>query len=380
MAFVLVSMAGLLISSFHKLSTVSAGFDPTNVLTLQLPRAMGKDTDGAALSRFVRLVRENVIRIPGVQEAAFTNRLPTRGSLGMAVRLEGSSADARGAAVKMITPSYFRTLGIRLVQGRALAETDVQGSPFVAVVNETFARRNFSDQNPIGKRVIMQRIITGRMQLGPWTPWEIVGVIADEKIRGLERDVPGVYVPFDQSPMVGFGMVIRTQGDPMLLSRAIQEAIWSVRKDQAVTDIQLLDDVKNLNTSDIRFRTWVLVGFAFLALLLAVVGIYGVVAYSVTQRTRELGIRAALGASKQDLLRSAMQGPVLQTVAGLAGGAMACYWSGQFVSTLLFQTSPTEAGTLLAVGLVVIVVAVGATMIPALRASNADPATTLRHE
>jgi putative ABC transport system permease protein len=244
------------------------------------------------------------------------------------------------------------------------------------------AKQVFPGENPIGRHVLIQRIVTGKRELGANIPWEIVGVAADEKVGALDdpTERPGVYVTFDQSPIVGVGMAVRVHGDPSRSTKSIESAIWSVNGDQAITDVKTLEQIKSESTAGSRFLMLVLAGFAGLALLLAAIGIYGVVAYSVTQRTREMGIRSALGAAKVQLLALALRSSVLLTGIGLAVGALRILASRTLVASLLFDTRPAEPATLLAVAGLLSLVALVASAVPARRAAAIDPSRALREE
>lgn len=229
--------------------------------------------------------------------------------------------------------------------------------------------------------MLIQRIVTGKRELGAPIPWEIVGVYADEKVNGLDgAPSPGVYVTFDQSPIVGMGMAVRAHGDPARTIKAIRSAIWSVNRDQAITDVKLLEEIKTEHAAGARFSTVLLGVFAALALLLAAVGIYGVVAYAVAQRTREMGIRAALGATRMQLLLLALRHSLLLALGGLAIGLVAIHWTGALLKSLLFQTQAAEPETLAVVAAVLAAVALAASLVPARRATSIDPSVSLRHE
>jgi predicted permease len=385
LSFVLVATAGLLIHSFMRLTNVDLGVDLTNVVTMQLPRAMQRDTDSAREARVMGRVRDAVAALPGVREAALTGGMPLQGfGFGMPFEIQGASAAENrkgGGGLKMISPNYFRALGMTMRAGRPLAETDRAGTTPVTVINQTLARQFFKNANPIGQHIAMQRIVTGKHELGPMVPWEIVGVVADERTGSLDGDLrAGMYVSFDQSPIVGVGLVVRARAEPLKLNKAIQSAIWSVNPDQAITDFKLLEQIKTEAGAGSRFLTLILTGFAALALLLAAVGIYGVVAWSVTQRRREMGIRAALGATRTRLLDAAMRRSLLLAASGLILGVLGTVWSGKLVATLLFHTKPAEASTLAAVAGVIGTVALAAALIPAQRAARIDPAKALREE
>jgi putative ABC transport system permease protein len=386
LTFVLVATAGVLIHSFARLTGVDTGVEMTNVVTMNLPRAMQRDTDPVREAALMNQIRDSVAALPGIRDAAVTSAPPMQGwGFGMPFQIQGRSGATDGGrsgmGFKIVTASYFSTLGMKIKEGRSLAETDFANAPRVMVINETMAKRYFKNDDPIGQHLMIQTIVTGKRELGPAVPWEIVGVVSDERTSNLDGDPsPGGYATFDQSPIVGVGLVVRTQSPPMSMKKAIQAAIWSVHKDQAITDFKLLEEIKSESGAQARFYTLLLTGFSAMGLLLAAVGIYGVVAYSVAQRTRELGIRAALGASKSHLLRSALRSSLLATAIGLAAGAIAIRWSGRLVASMLFNTKPAEPETLVTVASVLVLVALTASLIPARRAAKIDPVIALRQE
>jgi putative ABC transport system permease protein len=386
LTFVLAATAGVLIRSFDRLMNVSSGVEMTNVVTLNLPRAMGKDTDGPRLAALMDEMRDAVARVQGVMNAAIASSMPMRGiSFGLPFSIQGPSranADARaGCGLKIVSSEYFETLGIKIKAGRGLAKTDIANAQRVAVINDAMAKEFFKNASPVGQHITMPRIVTGKTELAPPVSWEIVGVVSDERTGALNADSPSVaYVTFDQSPIVGVGLVVRSHSDPVPLKRSIESAIWSVNRDQAITDFQTLEEIKSQSAANPRFNTLLLAGFAGTALLLAAVGIYGVVAYSVAQRTRELGIRAALGASGTQLMGSALGSSVMLTASGLVIGAIGVHWTGRLVASLLFNTEPSEPVTLIAVAAMLIGVSTAASWIPARRAARVDPVVALRQE
>jgi putative ABC transport system permease protein len=385
LAFMLVATAGVLIHSLDRLTKLETGIDVTNVLTMQLPRSMGRDTDGPRLAGLVRRMNEEVATIPGVREVAVSTTLPLNG-MGFGFQLDilgRPNPDPQNrpfCRFRAITPDYFKMLRLRLRRGRLLQESDGSGSPNVVVVNETFVKKFFPDSDPIGQSIVFPKIVTGKREIGEKVPWEIVGVVSDELPYMTMQVGPAGYMPFNQSPLVGFGMMVRGQGDSRTLLKSIQAALRRVDPNQAVTDVKMVEETKAQSTAPQRMRTLILAGFAGLALVLAAVGIYGVVAYAVTQRTRELGIRAALGASRGSLVGLALRGSMTLAAAGLIAGVLGVQWSGRLVATLLFQTSPTEASTLALVATVLLGVALLASYLPARRAARVDPVIALRHE
>jgi putative ABC transport system permease protein len=384
LAFVLLCGAGLLIRSFNRLTNVDAGFDATNVVTMSFQLVMGRDVDGARLTNYVNQAIETVRAVPGVQEAAMTSALPLQGwGFGMPFRIAGRPSEpSRRAACffKIVTPGYFEALGMKLRKGRGLAESDAAGALPVMIINETFARQQFPDQQPVGQRVMIEQIVTGKRELGPEVPWEVVGVVADEKVTGLDDTSAGVYVSYAQSPIVGISLLAKGIGEPGRLAKSIQQAIWRLDKNQALPDVRTLEQIKSDSMGPTRLRTLLLAVFAGVALALAAVGVYGVLSYVTAQRTQELGVRAALGASAWDLIRLVVGGGAWPVVAGLALGVGGAFLVTRSLQGLLFQTSPNDPATMIAVGAALLLVALIACYLPARRASRVDPMTALRIE
>jgi putative ABC transport system permease protein len=382
LAFVLLAGAGLLIRSFQRLTDVDPGFEAGSVVTMSFPMVMEKDTDGARLTAYVDQALESVRAVPGVRDAAMTSALPMQGwGFGMPFRLAGQAVDpSRRPACffKIVTPGYFGTLGMKLKKGRGLREADVKGGQRVTVVNETFAARYLNTGDPIGRQVLVEEIITGKRELGPEVPWEVVGVVADEKVGSLDSTSAGIYVTYAQSPIVGIALLARGAGDPTRLTQSIQQAIWRENKHQALPDVKTLEQIKGESTGSTRLRTALLAVFSGLALLLSAIGIYGVLSYVTAQRTQELGVRAALGASASDLVRMVVRGGAVPVAAGLAIGGYGAIALTRFLQGLLFETHPTDPVTLLVVSGVLLSVALLACYVPARRASRVDPMVALR--
>ncbi len=386
LAFVLLAGSGLLLRSFSSLLHVDPGFDSTNVLTMNFPLAQSQYPDPAQLNRYLRGIQAAIEAVPGVRNAAVASALPLQGwGYGMPFQIVGQPeldrAHRPGGFFKMVSPSYFAALGIKLRQGRVLNEHDVQGAPPVTVINETFAKKYFPSQNPIGQRVRIQQIVPGQTALGPEIPWEIVGVIADEKISSLD-DVTsaGFYMSNQQSPAYGVGLVVRGNLAPTALEKSIRVAIDGVNKDQALSNVRTLDQVKEASLGPDHLETMLLAVFAGLALVLAAIGIYGVISYSVVQRTHEIGIRAALGASTGNLLRMVLVNGLTLMLIGLVLGIAGSLAVTRLLSTLLFGVGARDPLTLAAVAAVLALVSVAACLLPALRATRVDPLVALRYE
>jgi putative ABC transport system permease protein len=385
LAFVLLSGAGLLIRSFNRLMDVNPGFDSTNVLTMSLPMTMGKDTDPARVTNYVNEMLSAIQTVPGVRDVAGTSALPLQGwGFGMPFAVGGrplpDRANRPACFFKIVTPAYFRALGMQLRKGRGLAEADVKGGLPVAVINEAMAKKHFKGEDPIGKQILVQEIITGKTALGPEIPWQIVGVVADEKVGSLDDTSIGMYVPFAQSPIVGMSLVVRGAVDPQQLVKGIQSHVWEVNKDQPLPDIKTLETIKSESVASNRLRTALLGVFAAIAVILAAVGIYGVISYSTEQRLHEMGIRAALGASAGNLIRLVVGQGMLLTAAGLIIGVAGAVALTRLMAALLFETSPTDLPTLFVVGGVLASVALVAAVVPARRGATVDPMIAVRYE
>ena len=386
LAFVLLAGAGLLVGSFFRMLHVDTGFTSTNVTTARLPIARDRFAHPEQLLQYVRLLDDRLRAAPGVRDVAFSNVLPMQGwGDGMPFLIAGRAfvdrANRRACFYKRVTGSYFRTLEIRLLRGRTFSGDDTRGGAPVIVINEEMARRYFKGEDPLGKRILIQEILYGQPGLGPEIPWEVVGIVGDEQTGSLiDTKSPGVYVTFDQSPTNDLNMVLRASLDPRMLTSAIHAAVRAVDKDQAIADLETLEQIKSGTVSSDRMQTMLLAIFAALALLLAAIGIYGVISYSVTQRTHELGIRAALGASRGSLLGMVIRRGMQLTLIGLAIGAAGALALTRLLASLLFGISPRDPVTLIVVAAVLSTVALLACYIPARRAAAVDPLVALRYE
>jgi putative ABC transport system permease protein len=386
LAFILLTGAGLLIRSFVALQQVDAGFDTTNVITMGVPFSPTKFKEGGQAVSYARRIIDGVETIPGVLDAAVTTVLPLRGwSTGMPFQIVGKPikdrANRDSCAFKPVSESYFRSLGIRLRKGRGLTEKDVKGSPPVAVINETMAKKYFKDEDPVGKQILVQDIIFGKPQLGPEVPWEVVGVIADEKVNGLDDDkTAAMYLPYAQSPMPFISLIVKGAVNPETLQQAIRREVQKIDPDQPLTDVLTLEQIKSDSVGPNRLRTTLLGVFAGIALLLAAIGIYGVISYSAAQRTHEMGVRLALGASRQDILGLVIGSGMLLAGIGLAIGFVGSLALTRVLKSLLFGVSATDPATMAAVAALLASVALLACYLPARRATKVDPMVALRYE
>ena len=378
LALVLLVSAGLLLRSIERLFAVDAGFDTTRLLTMQVQGSGRRLDSDAARLRFFEQILESVRKLPGVEAVALTSQLPLSGDRdGYGIRLDGQHdlKDVSGALRYAVTPGYLDTMRIPVRRGRALDARDVAGAPRAALVSESLAKRLLPDRDPLG-----QPIHFGPEE-GP--PYTIVGVIGDVKQTSLTIETDdAVYVAMPQWHWVDSVMtlVIRAHGDAASLTPAVRAAIWSVDRNQAIARVGTMDSLVARSEADRRFALILFEAFGLVALLLAATGIYGVLSGSVAERTREIGVRAALGASRLDILSLvARQGMVLMAVGmliGVAGAVMA----SQALVTMLFGVSRLDPVTYGAVVLLLTLVSVVASAIPAWRAARVDPAITLRAE
>jgi putative ABC transport system permease protein len=268
-----------------------------------------------------------------------------------------------------------------MLKGRALSDRDTWNAPRALVLNERLARRYFDKEDPIGQRILIQEIIAGKTELGADVSWEVVGVMGDEKIGGPADDrSAGVYVSNEQSPLYGMVLNERTAVDPLTLQIPITNAIRRVNKDQAIADIRTLEQIKSANMGGRRIPSVLLMVFGAVALILAGIGIYGVISYSVAQRTREIGIRVALGASERSLIRLVLDRGLVLTVAGLVIGLAGAFGLTRLMASMLFGVGARDPLTMASVGLVLASVAMLASYVPARRAMKVDPIVALRYE
>jgi putative ABC transport system permease protein len=384
LAFVLLVGSGLMMQSFLRLLNVDPGIDPSNVLTLAVPITTERFPEASRLNVYLRDIRASVDAVPGVRETAWSCAPPLQGACyGMPMQVASrpliDRANRPGGFFKVVSPSYFSALKLHIVRGRALTDRDIKSSPPVLVINERLARREFQNQDPIGQRLLIQEIVPGRTELGPEIAWQIVGVVHDERIYGIgDEQSAGVYVSNEQSPVYFQVLNVRTSLDALTLQQSIVAAIHRIDKDQALTDVRTVDQIRNLSMAPNRLQSVLLGIFAAVALVLATLGIYGVTAYGVAQRTHEIGIRAALGATGRNLLQLVLGRGLLLTVLGLAIGAAGSVALTRLMASLLYGVGARDPATMVVVGIVLATVAIVACYVPARRAMKIDPLAALR--
>ena len=379
LALMLLVSSGLLLRSLGRLFAVPAGFDPAGALTLQVQTSGQRFADGAATQRFFSAALEAVRAVPGVTRAAFTSQLPLSGDLDE----YGAHFDASpvGAATSYsvfryaVSEQYLETMGIPLRTGRALDQRDRAGAPRVALISESLARRRFPSASPIGQW----------LRVGPsdGPPYTIVGVVGDVKQMSLALDqADAVYIPAAQWPVgdASMSLVVRGQGDVASLTPEIRRAIWSVDPDQPILRVATLERLLAASAAERRFALILFEAFALAALVLAAAGIYGVLSGSVAERTRELGVRAALGASRRDILSLVLRSGLGLTGLGLSIGLAGAVLATRGIEAMLFGVTRLDPVTYVGMLVLLTAVALLACWIPARRAMGVDPATTLRSE
>jgi len=381
LAVVLLASAGLLMKSFLRLQKVPSGFDPTKVVTARvaLPETNYGKPEQAA--EFYKKLLDRVSALPGVQSAGAAWWIPLSGSdIGFTFNIEERpvpTAQQPVAQVNVVTPNYFQTVRVPIRQGRAFTEHDERTAPPVAIVSEGFAEHFFPGENPIGKRIIPN----GSVDPGKPPVREIVGVVADMHLISLrEAPKPQIYVPHQQFAIQSMSIFVRTPLDPQTVTAALRRTFNEIDKDIPVYRVRALPEYVSESVAQPRLNAMLVGLFALIALLLAAAGIFGVMSYSVTQRTQEIGIRLALGAQRYDVLRLIVLQGMRFVVAGLVLGLIGVFACTRLLQSLLFGIGATDLRTMLVVSAILSVVAFLACLLPARRATLVDPVKALRAE
>jgi putative ABC transport system permease protein len=375
LALMLLVGAGLMTRSFAQLMRVSPGFEPANLLAVQIYLPQTKYRTGLDRTRFYMSAIRRVASLPGVQSAAGVSALPMYPvgiDFALPFTIDGKTAPASGeeprADIRTATPGYFETMKIALLKGRLIDDRDRQGAPGTIVINETMARRYFDGEDPIG------RVVRNPHGLG-----EVIGVVGDVKHYGLDSDPRAeLFMPAWQSPLNGMALIVRTASDPKAFADSIRREVLAIDAEQPIYDVSTMVDVVSRSVFLPRISMLLLGAFAVSALLLAIVGIYGVVSYSVTQRTRELGVRMALGADAANTLRLVLGKSMLLVAGGTACGLVASFAITRAITGLLYDVSPLDPVVFVGVSLLLAASGFVASVIPALRATRVDPIVALR--
>lgn len=380
-AVVLLVSSGLLLRSLQRLFAVEAGFDPSQLLTMQVQTSGRRFAADSTTYRFFEQVLEAARSVPGVTTAALTSQLPLSGDVDLyGVHFDpalpddpGEQGEVRGTFRYAVSPGYFETMDIPLRRGRLLAEPDRAGAPLVAMISESLARRRLQGREPIGQRL--------RIGAGPL--YTVVGVVGDVRQISLAlTESDAVYVTAAQWRFAdnAMSLVVRSSGDPAALAAPLREAIWSVDKDQPVVRVATMTDLLAASAAQRRFALIVFEAFAIAALLLAALGLYGVLSGIVAERTREIGVRSALGATNTRILALVVRQGMALTGLGMIMGVAGAVVTTQGLTALLFGVSALDAVTYAGVIGLVAAVALLACGVPAWRALRVDPMGALRHE
>jgi putative ABC transport system permease protein len=383
-AVVLVVGAALLVKSFWRLRQVDPGFNPERVAVLSLSLPQSKYAGWQQISAFYSRLVERVEGLPGVRSATIAYDDPLTSNWLDSFTVEGRPDPEPGQApVECFRPvghEYFRTVGIGLVRGRHFGEQDDPAHPGAAIINEAFARKYFPGEDPLGKRLLTQT--PARMSGGPMpTAFEIVGVVRDTKFKGLSAESsPAFYVPFRQFPLSNMVVMARVEGDPGAYAQPLRDAVWGLDRDQPAGAVTTLESIVAEDVAQPRFNMLLMGLFGGLALLLAATGVYGLLSYSVAQRTREMGVRLALGAQGRDIFRLTVKQGVAPALAGILLGLAAAFALTRFLSGLLYGTGADDLSTYAFVAALLTAVALLACYLPARRATKVDPMVALRYE
>jgi putative ABC transport system permease protein len=388
LSLVLLAGAGLLIRSFLRLQSVDSGFDPRNLLTLRLSLPEARYPEAQQVISFYQQLTERLGRLPGVESVAATHALPLSGMGGVRpFTVEGRPRQEPGKApaaqYRIVSPGYFRTMKIALIRGRDFTKQDEAQAAGVVIINQSFQRRYFPDEDPVGKRITLGGYDD---QLG-----EIVGVVGDVRHwwAGTEAE-PEMYwdnsqVWMARSPTLSrlrrsLTLALRTDADPQSLIRDVRREVIALDKALPVTGVKTMEEQMGASMAGKRFNTLLLSLFAALALILAVVGLYGVISYTVAERTREVGVRMALGAQTGDVLRLVIGRGMALTLAGVGIGLLASFALTRLMKDMLFEVGPTDPLTFVAIAVLLTAAALTACYIPARRATKVDPMFALREE
>jgi putative ABC transport system permease protein len=386
MMVVLLSGASLLYRSFHAVMRIAPGFD-TDVLTVRLSLPRADYSDNLKISRFYEQIEAALLELPGVQSVAATNQFPLNGALAtadykVADRPPASEDNLPTALYRMVTPQFFATMGIPLVGGRPFEARDRVGQPPVAIVSESFARESFPDRDPVGLQLLVKDTPDG------FRPMTIVGVAGDVHHGSLETaPEPHLYVPYHQVPqnlLVFLAqnqfVLVRAEGDPLALGESVRRAVRGVDSNVASAGARLSGSYLEAASAARRFGLVLVAAFASVALVMAAVGIYGVVSYTVARRTRETGLRLALGARAPDILSLVLTEGLKRTAGGIAAGLVVAFLAARFFQSLLFGVEAADPATYVMVVALLLAVTLAACFVPAWWASRLDPLAALRQD
>jgi putative ABC transport system permease protein len=377
LSLLLLVSAGLLISSFDKLLHVNLGFNSQQLLSLEYRLPRNKYGKPEAQWNFHRAVTEKVKEVPGVESVSLVRGLPFSGNGGTTtIILPDRELPAKGTEPVVMfntaMPNYFETMGIPLLRGRTFGSQDQLNSPMALIINQMMANRFWPNQDPLGKQIkFVENNNVGT----------VVGIVGDAKHFLVEEEQrPQLYAPFSQDPGIFATVVMRTSVEPMSLAEQVRQAVWKVDPDQPMWKIRTVESLIDRSVADRKFLMALMGIFAGLALVLTILGLYGVITYLVNQRTQEIGIRMALGAQVSHILTMVLKQGMLLVLIGVALGLAASWLLTRWLASLLFQVSATDPGVFIGISLLLVVVALLACYLPARRATRVDPLKALRYE
>ena len=380
LSLILLIGAGLMIKSFSRLQKVDLGFNPDRLVSMNIQLSRTK-YQGPQSAAFFRQLIERVESMPGVESAGaisaiFIDALPNSTNFTIEGKPPFPTAEQIETPVDTVTPSYFRTMGIALLRGREFTEQDGLESQPVTIINDTFAQRFWPGEDPIGQRYKFGDSTSD----APWMT--VVGVVGDMRRTGLDVDVRcETFLPYTQQRFVGFlSLVVRAKSDPRGIANAVRDQVWAIDPNQPVSHIRTMDQLLDGMMAQRRLNMVLFALFGGVALVLAAVGVYGVISYSVTQRTHEIGVRMALGAGRGDVLRMVLKNGMALVLIGIAIGLVAAFGLTRLMSSLLFGVSATDTATFVIISGILSFVAFAACLVPALRAIKVDPMIALRYE
>ncbi|MGC1171431.1 MAG: ABC transporter permease [Candidatus Acidiferrales bacterium] len=386
LALSLLAGGGMAIHSLWNVEHVDLGFRTDHLLTFDLPVPTDQLASADQINSFYRQLLERIQALPGVSAASISTGMPLQGTgFGMPFQIVGKTvADPSkrpGAGFNMVTPEYFRTFGIHLDQGREFTDQDLAGGAPVAMVNEIFVKRFFAGVNPLMQRIAVEQLIPGVTKLGPYIEWQIVGVYHDVHNGGVGREgFPEIDVPFWQSPWPGTSVAVRASLDPATLTKSISEIVLSMNPNLPLAEVKTMDQIKDESMAGDRFSAFLFGSFAGVALLLAALGIYGVMSFAVAQRTHEIGLRIALGAGQNRVVRLIVREGMTLAGIGLLLGLAGAYFVGRLMHTLFMGVGALDPVAFGGVALLLLMSALLACYVPALRAAKVDPMQALREE
>ena len=386
LALALLAGAGMAIHSFWNLNHIDLGVPTDHVLTFGLPMNKGMDYTPAQTIAYYQQIVRSIESTAGVESATAATAMPLRGTyFGMPFTIQGQPAftdpsQRPGSGFGMVSPDYFKTYGVHLVKGRFFTEADNANSLRVAVVNEQFVRHFLAGKEPIGQIINVEQIIPGVQQLEAYQAWQIVGVYHDVRGGNFERQREEILVPFYQSPWVDVGVGVRTAGDPAMMTKTVAAAVHAVAPTLALSEVRTLDQVREEDLSGDRFSLLLYAIFAAIALILAAVGIYGVTAFAVSQRVHEIGVRMALGATRQRVINLILREGALMAGVGLLLGLAGAYAVGRAMHSTLYGVGAFDLPAFCVVGTVLLISALVACYFPARRAASIQPMKALRIE